>query len=130
MLTKSESIKHTHNFITLISMQHNSKVVNWISDAREKYKSDVFDALLKQHGIKILQSTPHAPQQNGYAERFIHTMMDKAEAIHHEACIPPSYWEFAIQHAIHIYNWTPMKQLNWHTLYKLLLSEILDISYL
>ena len=57
-------------------------------------------------------------------------MMDKAETMCHEACIPPSYWEFATQHAIHIYNQTLMKQLNWHTLYELLLSNILDISHL
>ena len=57
-------------------------------------------------------------------------MMNKAEAMCHKACIPPSYWEFATQHAIHIYNWTLMKWLNWHTSYELLLSEILNISHL
>ena len=130
MQTKSESIKHTHDFIALVSMQHNSKVVNWMSNARGEYKSDTFDALLKQHRIKILQSTPHTPQQNGHTERFMCTMMDKAEAMCHEACIPSSYWKSATQHAIHIYNQTPIKQLNWHTPYELLLSEIPDISHL
>ena len=129
MWTKSESIKHTCNFITLVSTQHNSKVVNWMSNIGGKYKSNAFDALLKQHRIKILQSTPHPPQQNGCVARFIHIMMDKAEAMHHKACILPSYWEFATQHAIHIYNWTPMKWLNWHTPYELLLSDIPDISH-
>ena len=61
MWTKSESIKHMHNFIALVSMQHNSKVVNWMSNAGGKYKSNTFDVLLKQHGIKILQSAPHTP---------------------------------------------------------------------
>ena len=85
-------------------MQHNSKVVNWVSDAGGEYKSDACDALLKQHGIKILQSAPHTPQQNSYMERFMHIKMDKAEAIHHEAYILPSYWKFATQHTVHIYN--------------------------
>ena len=53
------------------------------------------------------------------------TMMDKAEAY-----ILLSYWEFAIQHTVHIYNQSLMKQLNWHTLYKLLLSKILDNLHL
>ena len=130
MQTKSESIKHMHDFIALISTQHNSKVVNWISDARGEYKSNTFDVLLKQHKIKILQSALHILQQNGCIERFMCTMMDKAEAICHEACIPPSYWEFATQHVVHIHNWTLMKRLNWHTPYKLLLSNIPDISHL
>ena len=130
MQTKSESIKHICDFITLVSMQHNSKVVNWMSDAGGEYKSNTFDVLLKQHGINILQSTPYILQQNGHMERFMHTMMDKAEAMCHEVCILPSYWEFATQHAIHIYNQTLMKRLNWHTPYELLLSEISDISHL
>ena len=62
MWTKSKSIKHTCNFITLVSMKHNSKVVNWMSNARGEYKSDTFDVLLKQHRIKILQTTLHTPQ--------------------------------------------------------------------
>ena len=56
--------------------------------------------------------------------------MDKAEAMYHEACILHSYWKFATQHAVHIYNWTSMKWLNWHTPYELLLSKILDILHL
>ena len=75
-----------------------------MSNARGKYKSNAFDVLLKQHGIKILQSTLHTPQQNGHVERFMHTMMDKAEAMHYKAYIPSSYWKFATQHAVHIYN--------------------------
>ena len=31
------------------------------------------------------------------------------------ACLPDSYWEFAILHAAHVYNMTPMNQLNWRT---------------
>ena len=117
-------------FITLVFMQHNSKIINWMSNAEGKYKSNAFNTLLKQHRIKILQSTPHIPQQNDCVERFIYTITDKAEAMCHEACIPPSYWEFAAQHTVHIYNQTPIKQLNWHTPYELLLSNILDISHL
>ena len=56
--------------------------------------------------------------------------MDKAKAMCQEACIPPSYWEFAIQHAVHIYNQTSIKWLNWYTPYELLLSKILDILHL
>ena len=42
-------------------MQYNSKVVNWMSNAGGEYKSNTFDVLLKQHGIKILQSTLFTP---------------------------------------------------------------------
>ena len=51
-------------------------------------------------GIKILQSVPHTPQQNGRTECFMHTCMDKAQALHLDACFPESWWEFAVEHAV------------------------------
>ena len=36
--------------------------------------------------------------QNGRAEHLMHTLMDKAEAMRHQACIPQSWWEFAFAH--------------------------------
>ena len=64
-----------------------------------EYKSEVFDRLLKEKGIRIIQSAPHTPQMNGRAERFICTMMDKEASMHHEACLPESWWEFTVTHA-------------------------------
>ena len=32
-----------------------------------------------------------------------------------QACLPPSWWEFALDHATHVYNRTPMKRLEWRT---------------
>ena len=49
-----------------------------MSNARGEYKSNEFLKTLKDAGIKILQSAPHTPQQNGCAECFMHTIMDKA----------------------------------------------------
>ena len=48
-----------------------------MSDAGGEYKSDTFDLMLKNKGIKILQSAPHTPQQNSHTERFIQTIMKK-----------------------------------------------------
>jgi len=47
-----------------------------------------------------------------------------------EACILQSWWEFAVAHATHCYNRTPMRCLNWQTPYGLLNNDIPDISHL
>jgi len=60
-------------------------------DAGGEYKSAAFLKALNKQGIKVLQSAPHTPQQNGCAERFNRTIMDKAEAMWHEACLPDSW---------------------------------------
>ena len=62
-----------------------------MSDAGGEYKSTEFLKLLQGEGIKVLQSISHTPQQNGHAERFNHTIIDKALAMQHEACLPDSW---------------------------------------
>ena len=32
--------------------------------------------------------------------------------MHHNACLPRSWWEFCVEYEIHIYNRMPIKQLN------------------
>ena len=44
--------------------------------------------------------------------------MEKAESMRLQACLPQSYWKFALDHATHIYNKTPIQHLNWQTPYQ------------
>jgi transposase InsO family protein len=101
-----------------------------MSDAGGEYKSAEFLDLLGEKGIEILQSVPHMPQQNGRAEQFNRTLMEKAEAMCHAACLLDSWWEFSLEHAVHVYNRTPMRRLQWKTSHKVLKGEVLDISHL
>ena len=86
--------------------------------------------MLKDRGIEIIPSAPHIHQQNGRAEHIIHTIMEKGEAMRHDACIPQSWWEFSFEHATHVYNRTPMRRLNWRTPYEVLNGSKPDISHL
>src|ERR1700689_4007692 len=86
-----------------------------MSDFGGGYKSHEFDNLLKILGIKIRTSVPHIHQQNGHAEHFNRTLMDKAQALRLDACLPQSWWEFAVNTATHLYNCTPVRRLKWRT---------------
>ena len=86
--------------------------------------------MLQEQGIHILQSAPHTPQQNSRAERFMCTVMDKSEAMCHEACIPKNWWEFLIAHATHVYNCTPLRRHNWRTPFEVLHGSQPDIAHL
>ncbi|KAL7280536.1 hypothetical protein ACG7TL_005473 [Trametes sanguinea] len=101
-----------------------------MSDGGGEYKSKAFDNLLKDKGIEILQSVPHQPQQNGRAERLMRTLSDKAEAMRFKACLPQSWWEFAIEHAVHVYNRTPLRRHKWRTPYEVLNGEAPSICHL
>ena len=127
---KSSAINALQHFLAMIETQFGTKVREWMSDAGGEYKSDAFLAILKEKGIKVLQPAPHTPQQNGRAERFNRTIMDKAEAMRHEACLPDRWWEFAVEHAVHLYNRTPVERLKWQTPFQSVHSGIPDISHL
>ncbi len=101
-----------------------------MSNAGGEYKLGAFIKHLKDAGITVLQSVPHTPQQNGCAKHFMCTIIDKAQAMCLDACLPQSWWKFAVNYAAHCYNRTPMSCLKWQILYYLLNNEIPDISHL
>src|SRR6201996_8281229 len=127
---KASAINALKQWLALINNQYDTTIKEWMSDAGGEYKSDAFMKHLKDVGIKVLQSAPHTPQQNGRAERFMRTIMDKAQAMRLDACIPQSWWEFSVLHALHCYNRTPISRLKWQSPYYVLNNEIPDISHL
>ena len=128
--TKDAALPATKQFIAMVETQYQARVQKWKSDAGGEYTSKAFTELLKDRGIEILQSVPHAHQQNGHAERVIRTLMEKAESMRLQACLPQSYWEFAMEHVTHIYNRTPMRRLEWRTPYEWMTGERPTLHYL
>ena len=55
--------------------------------------------------------------------------MDKAQAIWFDACIPPSWWEFTVAHAVHLYNRTAVWQIKYKTPHEILKLQRPDVSY-
>ena len=128
--SKAAVIMVAKDFLELVRVQYNAQVKGWVSDAGSEYKSDAFDRALLKKGIIINQSAPWTPMQNGRAERLMRTLMDKAEAMQHQACIPQSWWEFAFPHTTHIYNRTPVARLQWRTPHEVLKGELPAIDHL
>ena len=98
---KASAIIALKQWLVLIKNQYDSSIKERMSDASGEYKSDAFLTVLKDEGITVRQSAPHTHQQNGRAEHFMHTVMDKAQAMRLDACLPQSWWEFAVTHATH-----------------------------
>jgi len=121
--TKDAALHATKQFLAMVKNQFKTQIQGWMSDAGGEYTSKAFQEMLKNEGIRILQSVPHAHQQNGRAERIIRTLTEKAESIRLQACLPQSWWEFTLDHATHVYNRTPICRLNWQTPIQLLYGE-------
>ena len=127
---KSDTCKAVENFIQMVKNKYRASIRVFMTDGGGEYKSREMEDLLRSAGITSETSVPHTPQQNGRAERLNRTIMDKAESMRLHACIPESWWEFSVLHAVHIYNRTPMRRLNWKTPYELIEGEAPDVSRL
>jgi predicted GNAT family acetyltransferase len=114
----------------MVRTQHSTLVKEFMTDAGGEYKSLDLRDKFKQMGILNRTSVPHMHQQNGRAERLNRTLIEKAQAMRFEACLPQSWWEFAVEYAFHVYNRTPIRRLKWRTPYEALNSVKPDISHL
>jgi transposase InsO family protein len=121
--TKKDAFNATKCFIKMVKVQFGADIEKWKCDWGGEYVLHAFKDLLKDHGIILEPSPPRTPQMNGRAERFMRTFSEKAEAMHLHACIPPSWWEFAVEHSIHVYNRTPLAWHDWKTPYEIIHKE-------
>ena len=126
---KDEAYKAIDYFIAVVKTQYKKRIVSFMTNAGGEYKSLRLQEKFKEHGIHVQQSVPHMPQQNRHAERFNRTFMEKEEALCYQACLPKSWWEFAVEYTIHMYNCTPLKCLS-KTPYEMLNGVKPDISHL
>ena len=112
---KSDASKAIKNFEAIAQIQHGATIKRWqINQGGEFINSDLMDTL-RGLGIVIEQSVPLQHQQNGWAERAIRTIMEKAQCLHFTACLPQSWWEFCINHTVYLINQTPIACLSWLT---------------
>jgi transposase InsO family protein len=127
---KASAILALKQFLAIVRNQYNTTIKEWMSDAGREYKSEAFLKTLKDMGISIKQSAPHTPQQNGCAEHLMHTLMDKVQSMQLNACLPQSWWEFAVLHATHVYHRMPLQWTKLETPYTTLSGEAPNISHL
>ena len=101
-----------------------------MTDAGGEYKNFNLSNKFKELGISHQMSVPHMHQQNGRAECLNRTLIEKAQALRFDACLPQSYWEFSVEFTVHVYNRTPVKHIAWRTPFEVLNGKIPDISHL
>jgi transposase InsO family protein len=108
MKKKSDSTKVLKQFVALVEARYREKIAKFKCNQGGEYMSEEFKNILANAGIELIPSPPRTPQRNGRAERFMRTMAEKMEAMRQHVECPPSWWEFANIHAVHVYNRTPM----------------------
>src|SRR5712671_518430 len=128
--TKDQFVIVLNKFLAWAETQTSEKMHTLHSDRGGEYIAGYIKDILIQRGIEHHLTMPNSPQQNGKAERFNRTVMDKAMSMLHDTGLSYGFWEHAVCTATHIYNRSPIRSLKWHTPHEIWNGgHTLDVSY-
>ena len=113
---KSATKLHFQNMVSWAETFTGHRLASVRSDQGGEFMSHEFQAFLSSRGVTHQTSVPHMPQQNGRAERFNRTILEKTEAMRHHACLPKAFWQDAVETSVHLYNRQPMCHHDWKPL--------------
>jgi hypothetical protein len=129
--SKDKFVQALKTFLAWGETQTSQKLRALHSDRGGEYMAGTVTQILNEKGIERHLTMPGSPQQNGKAERFNRTLMDKAMAMLHAAGMSGGFWEHAVLAALHIYNRSPTRVLSWRTPYELWNSgQVPDVSHM
>ena len=112
---KSDVVTAFHDWFVCAKKACGYKPLKLCLDQGGEYiSSDLWNSL-SENGVEHQMTVPHTPQQNGKAEHFNHIFLEKYEAMQQHVCLPPFFWQNAVETSLHIYNRQPIHHHNWFT---------------
>ena len=128
--TKDQCVAAFKKFLAWAENQTSERMLALHSDRGGEYLSSAVRSILDEKGIEHKLTMPHSPQQNGLAERWNRTLLDKARALMHSAGLSLGFWEYAVDTAVHTYNRTPTRTIGWRTPHELWTDgHVPDVAY-
>ena len=110
--------------------QTGRKLITIRTNRGSEFLSKEQKCYLKECGIEHQASMPYSPQQNGRAEHFQQTIINKAESMRHTAGLSDGFWKHAVGTAVHVYNVTPISKAEFLTPKEMWSGSKPDISHL
>lgn len=129
LLTRNQAllaIKHYHTFF--VTQKGRSFRIFRVDNARELVLGDMKD-FLESHGIIIETTAPYSSAQNGVAERYNRTIVERARAMLIDVSAPKFLWEEAVSYANFLRNVSPTRALSGITPYEAFWGKKPDISH-
>ena len=109
--SKDQTAAAFRKFLTWAKTQMLEHLRALHSDRGGKYISKALKSILDKKGVDHKLMMLGLPQQNGLAERWNRTLLDKARAMLHSMGLSLGFWELAIDTAAHIHNRTPSRTI-------------------
>lgn len=103
---KGETFCKFKEYIALVDNQFQKLPQRLRCDNGGEYVSHEMRNFCKQKGIKLEYTIPRTPQQNGVAERYNRTVLDKARCLIFQANMEKVFWQEAVATAAYLNNRT------------------------
>lgn len=116
---KSQALAKFIEFRNFVEKQTGSAIKILRTDNGGEFCNNAFDEKLRQYGILHQKTAPYTPEQNGVAERFNRTIVEKSRCMLIDANLSKRFWAEAVCTATHIINRLPCRSNNGKTPYEL-----------
>lgn len=103
---KHEVLEKFKQYVSMAETKCDCHIKRLRCDNGGEYTSKEFQQFCRNKGIHIQYTIPHNPQQNGIAERFNRTLLEKSRCLMYESDLDKSFWTEAMKTAIYLINRT------------------------
>jgi hypothetical protein len=119
---KSETFSTLSNFFAHTRTQLGTAIKNVQCDNGQEFDNSQAHTFFLSHDVALRMSCPYTSQQNGKAERSLHTINNIMRSLLFQASLPPVYWVEALHTVTYLVNRLPTKTLAFSTPYTSLYS--------
>jgi transposase InsO family protein len=103
---KGEAYSTIVNFITMAHTQYNKTIKRFRMDGGKEFGGAKLLNILIKKGIRLEVTAPYTLEQDGVAERFNRTLLEKVRSLVEDKSIPQTLWPEFLIGMIHIINRT------------------------
>lgn len=107
---KSQVFLKFKEFAAWAENQIGRKIKNIRSDNSTEFINKHFQSYCRDNGINQQTSVPYTPQQNGVAERYNRTILDRIRCMLFDADLPKKFWGEAGNTAVFLINRRPKEK--------------------
>lgn len=125
---KSDVLGKFIEFKVMIECQTERRVKIMRTDNGREYVNEEFDAFFRANGIIHQMTCPYTAQQNGTAERYNRTIIEKAKCMLFDAKLPKTYWAEAVSMAVYLINRSLSSASSKQTPEEIWSSKPVDVS--
>jgi len=109
---KSEVFEAMKEYEAMVTAKFGLSISKLSVDQGREYCSKEQLAWYKQKGVQLEATMAYSPQQNGVAERFNRTLVEKVRSMLIESSVPRRLWCEAVYATVYLINRSPTKSLD------------------